>query len=74
MDIMKCYFLQQKVDMAAAFLPVLVRYNKMVTYSNDLDEGVWMMMLKRPKESAAGSGLLAPFATYVWYVRRDTSK
>ncbi|CAH2234555.1 jg9175 [Pararge aegeria aegeria] len=57
-----------KVDMAAAFLPVLVRYNKLVSYSNDLDEGVWMMMLKRPKESAAGSGLLAPFATYVWYL------
>ncbi|XP_052737877.1 glutamate receptor ionotropic, delta-2 [Bicyclus anynana] len=57
-----------KVDMAAAFLPVLVKFNKLVTFSNDLDEGVWMMMLKRPKESAAGSGLLAPFATYVWYL------
>ncbi|XP_068628204.1 glutamate receptor ionotropic, delta-2 [Battus philenor] len=57
-----------KVDMAAAFLPKLVEFNKMVTYSNDLDEGVWMMMLKRPKESAAGSGLLAPFETYVWYL------
>ncbi|XP_069355215.1 glutamate receptor ionotropic, delta-2 isoform X2 [Maniola hyperantus] len=57
-----------KVDMAAAFIPTLVQYNKFVTFSNDLDEGVWMMMLKRPKESAAGSGLLAPFATYVWYL------
>lgn len=57
-----------KADMAAAFLPMLVKYNKLVTFSNDLDEGVWMMMLKRPKESAAGSGLLAPFATYVWYL------
>ncbi|XP_045763550.1 glutamate receptor ionotropic, delta-2 isoform X2 [Maniola jurtina] len=57
-----------KVDMAAAFIPILVQYNKFVTFSNDLDEGVWMMMLKRPKESAAGSGLLAPFATYVWYL------
>ncbi|CAH2063025.1 unnamed protein product, partial [Iphiclides podalirius] len=56
------------VDMAAAFLPKLTRFNKMVAFSNDLDEGVWMMMLKRPKESAAGSGLLAPFDTYVWYL------
>lgn len=52
--------------MAAAFLTRLVKFNKMATFSNDLDEGVWMMMLKRPKESAAGSGLLAPFETYVW--------
>ncbi|XP_013134836.1 PREDICTED: glutamate receptor ionotropic, delta-2 [Papilio polytes] len=57
-----------KIDMAAAFLTRLVKFNKMATFSNDLDEGVWMMMLKRPKESAAGSGLLAPFETYVWYL------
>ncbi|KPJ15272.1 Glutamate receptor delta-2 subunit [Papilio machaon] len=57
-----------KIDMAAAFLTRLVKFNKKATFSNDLDEGVWMMMLKRPKESAAGSGLLAPFETYVWYL------
>ncbi|XP_072941722.1 glutamate receptor ionotropic, delta-1-like [Epargyreus clarus] len=57
-----------KVDLAAAFLPSLEIYKKMVTFSSELDEGVWMMMLKRPKESAAGSGLLAPFDTYVWYL------
>ncbi|CAK1578631.1 unnamed protein product [Parnassius mnemosyne] len=55
-----------KVDMVAAFLPKLVKFNKMVTFSNDLDEGAWMMMLKRPKESAAGSGVMAPFDVYVW--------
>lgn len=52
--------------MAAAFIPTFLKYKKMVTFSLELDEGVWLMMLKRPKESAAGSGLLAPFATYVW--------
>ncbi|XP_050362597.1 glutamate receptor ionotropic, delta-2 [Nymphalis io] len=57
-----------KVDMAAAFVPTFLKYRKLVTFSNELDEGVWQMMLKRPNESAAGSGLLAPFATYVWYL------
>nr|AZB49414.1 ionotropic receptor 76b [Heortia vitessoides] len=56
------------VDVAAAFLPKIVKYLKLVTFSVDLDEGVWMMMLKRPKESAAGSGLLAPFNNAVWYL------
>nr|QIJ45760.1 ionotropic receptor [Glyphodes pyloalis] len=56
------------VDMAAAFLPKVNRYRELVLFSMDLDEGVWMMMLKRPKESAAGSGLLAPFNNAVWYL------
>lgn len=53
--------------MAAAFLPTLIAYREKVSFSIDLDEGVWVMMLKRPKESAAGSGLLAPFNELVWY-------
>nr|AOE47987.1 putative ionotropic receptor IR76b [Athetis lepigone] len=57
-----------KVDMAAAFLPTLIAYREKVSFSLDLDEGVWVMMLKRPKESAAGSGLLAPFNELVWYL------
>ncbi|KAH9642456.1 hypothetical protein HF086_007588 [Spodoptera exigua] len=57
-----------KVDMAVAFLPTLLPYREKVSFSIDLDEGVWVMMLKRPKESAAGSGLLAPFNDLVWYV------
>lgn len=56
----------QKVDMGAAFLPMLYDNNKVVSFSHGLDEGVWMMLLKRPKESAAGSGLLAPFEEHVW--------
>ncbi|CAH2979908.1 unnamed protein product [Chilo suppressalis] len=56
------------VDFAAAFLPKIGMYVDKVKFSYDLDEGVWMMMLKRPKESAAGSGLLAPFNNAVWYL------
>ncbi|KAM3968043.1 ionotropic receptor 76b [Aphomia sociella] len=57
-----------QVDMIAAFLPKISHYQPMVSFSYDLDEGIWMMMLKRPKESAAGSGLLAPFNSNVWYL------
>ncbi|XP_075972200.1 ionotropic receptor 76b isoform X2 [Anticarsia gemmatalis] len=57
-----------KIDMAAALIPTLLAYREKVSFSIDLDEGVWVMMLKRPKESAAGSGLLAPFNSFVWYL------
>uniref|UniRef100_A0A0K8TUX1 Ionotropic Receptor n=1 Tax=Epiphyas postvittana TaxID=65032 RepID=A0A0K8TUX1_EPIPO len=57
-----------KVDMAVAFVPILYKYQSMVDFSSILDEGVWNMMLRRPKESAAGSGLLAPFEVHVWYL------
>ncbi|XP_063375124.1 glutamate receptor ionotropic, delta-2 isoform X2 [Cydia amplana] len=57
-----------QVDMAAAFLPTVYKYQQFVDFSTILDNGVWMMMLQRPKESAAGSGLLAPFEIQVWYL------
>ncbi|XP_061706354.1 glutamate receptor ionotropic, delta-2 isoform X1 [Cydia pomonella] len=57
-----------QVDMAAAFLPIVYKYQQFVDFSSILDKGVWMMMLQRPKESAAGSGLLAPFEIQVWYL------
>nr|AXY83441.1 putative ionotropic receptor 14 [Conopomorpha sinensis] len=57
-----------QVDFGAAFLPTLYDYQSMVEFSTGLDEGIWMMMLKRPKESAAGSGLLAPFEYHVWFL------
>ncbi|XP_026326417.1 glutamate receptor ionotropic, delta-2 [Hyposmocoma kahamanoa] len=56
------------VDMAAVFLPALVKYGHKVTFSHHLDEANWAMMLKRPSESATGSGLLAPFDSFVWYL------
>ncbi|KAG6455016.1 hypothetical protein O3G_MSEX008987 [Manduca sexta] len=64
----KFNFTYDQVDMVAAFMPKLIVFQKMVTFSTDLDEGVWMMMLKRPQASAAGSGLLAPFNNLVWYL------
>nr|QRF71035.1 ionotropic receptor [Semiothisa cinerearia] len=57
-----------QADMAAAFLPKLGKFINMISYSSDLDEGVWKMMLKRPTASAAGSGLMAPFNGLVWYL------
>lgn len=52
--------------MAAAFVPILKNTDKFLTYSTVLDEGDWKMMLRRPNESAVGSGLLAPFDENVW--------
>ncbi|CAB3228669.1 unnamed protein product [Arctia plantaginis] len=57
-----------KVDMVAALLPSMIAYRERAALSIDLDQGVWVMMMKRPKESAAGSGLLAPFNDLVWYL------
>ncbi|XP_047989105.1 glutamate receptor ionotropic, delta-2 isoform X2 [Leguminivora glycinivorella] len=59
---------KSEVDMAAAFLPIAYKYQQFADFSSILDRGVWMMMLQRPKESAAGSGLLAPFEIQVWYL------
>ncbi|XP_047517994.1 uncharacterized protein LOC125058034 isoform X3 [Pieris napi] len=50
-----------RIDMAAAFIPIMKNSDQFVTFSTIIDESNWMMMLRRPKESAAGSGLLAPF-------------
>lgn len=52
--------------MAAAFLPVIPAYWSFVDYSVGLDAGEWVVLMKRPKESATGSGLLAPFTFGVW--------
>lgn len=56
----------QKADMAAAFLPVVREGQQIVQYSRNLDTGEWVVLMKRPKESAQGSGLLAPFTFDVW--------
>lgn len=52
--------------MAAAFLPVVPTYWEFIRYSTSLDIGEWVVLMKRPKESATGSGLLAPFTWQVW--------
>lgn len=38
----------------------------MIDYSRALDEGEWVMLMRRPQESATGSGLWAPFTLDVW--------
>lgn len=40
---------------------------KYITYSTTaLDEGEWIMLMRRPPASATGSGLTAPFTYHVW--------
>ncbi|XP_050297633.1 glutamate receptor ionotropic, kainate 1 [Anthonomus grandis grandis] len=56
--------INQTVDVAVAFLPQ--QYDDLVSYSRSLDTAQWVVLMKRPKESASGSGLLAPFTGTVW--------
>ncbi|EFA01567.1 glutamate receptor ionotropic, delta-1 [Tribolium castaneum] len=56
----------KKANLSAAFLPVLTQYSNHISYSPSLDTGEWVVLMKRPKESATGSGLLAPFNLPVW--------
>ncbi|XP_047517997.1 glutamate receptor ionotropic, delta-2-like [Pieris napi] len=56
----------KRIDLAAAFIPIMKNSDQFVSFSTVIDECKWMMMLKRPKESAVGSGLLAPFNETVW--------
>lgn len=51
--------------MAAAFLPVVPGSHRMVLWGVDMVQNDYYMLMKRPKESASGSGLLAPFDTEV---------
>ncbi|EFN78995.1 Glutamate receptor delta-2 subunit [Harpegnathos saltator] len=57
---------EKKVDMAVAFLPTLPELRKYCTFSTALDQGELTALMKRPQESATGSGLLAPFHQTVW--------
>ncbi|XP_077291675.1 ionotropic receptor 76b [Arctopsyche grandis] len=59
---------KKEIDLAVGFLPKLIDSHKFVKYSQSLDEGEWVIMMKRPRESASGSGLLAPFDQNVWYL------
>lgn len=50
-----------------AFLPILSDTREYIKYSvTTLDEGEWIMLMKRPVISATGTGLLAPFTFSVW--------
>lgn len=55
------YILFKEVDMAAAFIPVLPGLDDFVKWGIDLTQFQYVVLMKRPKESASGSGLLAPF-------------
>ncbi|RZB39912.1 glutamate receptor ionotropic, delta-1, partial [Asbolus verrucosus] len=55
-----------QANLSVAFLPVLTEYSNDISYSPSLDTGEWVVLMKRPKESATGSGLLAPFTLPVW--------
>lgn len=57
---------EKKVDMAVAFLPILPELRKYCTFSTTLEQSELTVLMKRPQESATGSGLLAPFDTTVW--------
>ncbi|KAL0116723.1 hypothetical protein PUN28_009971 [Cardiocondyla obscurior] len=57
---------EKKVDMAVAFLPILPELRKYCTFSTTLEQSELTALMKRPQESATGSGLLAPFDQTVW--------
>lgn len=47
--------------MVAAFIPILPSLDKELQWGMQLTHFEYLIMMKRPKESATGSGLLAPF-------------
>jgi len=60
-----CFRVFQEVDMAAAFIPALPGLDNIVKWGIELTQFQYVVLMKRPKESATGSGLLAPFETEV---------
>ncbi|KAK9869959.1 hypothetical protein WA026_006057 [Henosepilachna vigintioctopunctata] len=55
-----------QVNLSVAFMPVISQLRDKVHYSPSLDVGEWVVLMKRPSESATGTGLLAPFTLPVW--------
>lgn len=47
--------------MAAAFVPMLPGLDNELQWGVELSYFEYVVLMKRPKESATGSGLLAPF-------------
>ncbi|KAI4497556.1 hypothetical protein M0802_007326 [Mischocyttarus mexicanus] len=58
---------KKEVDMIVSFVPVLEDLRKYCLFSTTLDVLELTAMMKRPEESATGSGLLAPFDNTVWF-------
>ncbi|XP_052122781.1 glutamate receptor ionotropic, delta-1 [Frankliniella occidentalis] len=59
---------QKRADMAAALLPVTPTTLKLAQPSISLGETEFVILMERPRASASGSGLLAPFTETVWYL------
>ncbi|KAL1129948.1 hypothetical protein AAG570_012892 [Ranatra chinensis] len=57
---------QSDVDMVAGFLPIVPGSHAYVSWGTELLQNVYHVIMKRPLESASGSGLLAPFDMDVW--------
>lgn len=67
LQIIICASIRQGSEIAVAFLPILSDTRDFIKYSvTTLDEGEWVMLMKRPIISATGTGLLAPFTLNVW--------
>lgn len=49
------------MDLIAAFIPILPGLENEIQWGVELSHFEYIVMMKRPKESATGSGLLAPF-------------
>ncbi|KAK3927640.1 Glutamate receptor ionotropic, kainate 4 [Frankliniella fusca] len=58
----------KQADMAAALLPVMPSTLQLAQPSISLGETEFVILMGRPKASATGSGLLAPFTETVWYL------
>ncbi|KAF5302010.1 hypothetical protein FQR65_LT08675 [Abscondita terminalis] len=59
---------KEKVDLAAAFLPLTRTYLQYADFGTGLDVGEWVGIFKRPHASGAGSGIFAPFTFDVWFL------
>lgn len=56
----------QKADIAVALTPIIPESLQYCDFGTILDTVDVTVLLKRPTESAVGSGLLAPFNNTVW--------
>lgn len=56
----------QQADIGATFFPMTAMYWEYAEFAVTIDVGKWVILMKRPKQSANGSGLLEPFTLRVW--------